>query len=105
MIIQPQACVDDSGSEPQSPIFVFAGFIASAKQWADFSADWQKALDEPPGLSYFKLTEALSLSAKGQFSRHKGGTEQKRDDRLVHLGQIIRKHVIVRIHAQISNDD
>jgi hypothetical protein len=60
MIDEPQAAVGDSGSEPQSPIFILGGFIAPADQWARFSAEWKAALDEPPGIAYFKLTEAMS---------------------------------------------
>ena len=105
MIDEPQAAVDHSGSEPQSPIFILGGFIAPAEQWARFSAEWQAALDEPPGVAYFKLTEAMSLTSKGEFSRKKGWTEQKRDNRLIELGKIIRKYVAVRIHASVNNEN
>jgi hypothetical protein len=89
MILQPQAIIDDSGTEPQSRVFVLGGFIASAADWAKFSIDWQTVLDQPPKLSYFKLTEAMSLSAKGQFARHRGWNETKRDSRLIDLAHVI----------------
>lgn len=105
MILLPQAAVDDSGMEPQSPVFVLGGFIAPAAAWATFSADWQAVLDQSPKLDYFKLTEAMSLSAKGQFSRHKGWNETKRDSRLIDLAHVIRKHAAIRIHASMSHAD
>jgi hypothetical protein len=105
MILQPQAMIDDSGTEPQSPIFVLGGFIAPAAAWTKFSTDWQTVLDQPPKLDYFKLTEAFSLSAKGQFSRHKGWNETKRDDRLIDLAHVISRHAAIRVHASMSNDD
>jgi len=105
MILKPQAMIDDSGTEPQSPIFVLGGFIASAAQWAKFSGDWQTILDQPPKLKYFKLTEALSLSAKGQFSRHKGWNETKRENRLIDFAHVIRKHAVIRVHASMTHDD
>jgi Protein of unknown function (DUF3800) len=102
MIIQPQAFIDDSGSEPQSPIFIMAGFVTSAKRWASFSEEWQAALDETPTLEYFKMNEAARLQA--QFSRKKGWDETKRDDRLITLTRIIKKYAEVRIHASMRND-
>jgi hypothetical protein len=91
MILQPQAMIDDSGTEPQSRVFVLGGFIASAVDWAKFSTDWRTVLDQSPKLRYFRLTEAMSLSAKGQFARHRGWNEAKRDSRLIDLANVIRK--------------
>jgi hypothetical protein len=105
MILQPQAMIDDSGSEPQSPVFVLGGFIAPATSWVKFSTDWQAVLDLPPKLDYFKLTEAMSLSAKGQFSRHKGWDETKRNNRLIDFAHVIRKYAAVAVHASISHDE
>ena len=98
-----QAFVDDSGSEPQSPLFVLAGFMSTAEQWADFSTDWAAALAEPPALEYFKAKEANRL--RGQFDRHKGWDEERRDNRVSALISIIRKHAISRIHASVRTAD
>jgi Protein of unknown function (DUF3800) len=105
MILQPQAMIDDSGTEPQSPIFILGGFVAAADGWAKFSSDWQAVLDQPPKLDYFKLTEALSLSAKGQFSRQKGWDETKRDNRLIDLAHVIRKYAAIRVHASMNHEE
>ena len=81
VLVDPQLAADASGNEPQSPIFVFGGLIAPAAKWADFSAAWQAALDEPPKIEYFKISEAANMG--GQFSKRRGWTEAKRDDRVV----------------------
>jgi hypothetical protein len=102
MILNPQAAIDDSGSEPQSPVFIFAGFVTSAERWAAFSTEWQAALDELPRLDYFKMSEAARLQE--QFDRKKGWDEVKRDDRLITLTRIINKYAEARIHASMRND-
>lgn len=102
MILLPQAMIDDSGSEPQSPYFLLAGFVAPAAAWAEFAAEWQLALDEPPGLDYFKMKEAARL--QDQFDRKKGWNEAKRDARLMTLSKIIKKHAKIRVHASVRND-
>jgi Protein of unknown function (DUF3800) len=103
VLIDPQMAADDSGNEPQSPVFVLAGFIAPAVQWARFVGEWQSALDLPPKLEYFKMTEAANLG--GQFSKRKGWDETKRDDRLAMFVRIIRKYARVRVSAWIRHDD
>jgi hypothetical protein len=102
MILEPQAVIDDSGSEPQSRVFVLAGFAGSAASWANFAVDWRAALDEPPKLDYFKMTEAANFG--GQFARDKGWDESKRDDRLIALSGVIKKHAHLRIQAAVRND-
>jgi hypothetical protein len=95
---------DDSGSEPTTPVFVLAGFLASAQDWADFNNHWQSALDLPPRLEYFKMVEAATLRPKTQFSRDRGWTEEKRDERVRKLTHVIREHVKLRISASIRHD-
>jgi Protein of unknown function (DUF3800) len=102
-VLQPQACIDDSGSEPTKPHFILAGFVAPASGWAALSTEWQAALDESPKLEYFKMNEAILLIK--QFDKKKGWDEAKRDDRLITFTRIIRKHAKIRIHAKMKNAD
>jgi len=102
MVLNPQAVIDDSGSEPQSRFFILAGFAAPASGWIGFVSDWKAALAEPPGLAYFKMTEAANFG--GQFSRSKGWNEANRDDRLITLTRVIKKHASIRIQAGVRND-
>jgi hypothetical protein len=103
VLVDPQLVADASGNDPLSPFFVFGGFIAPAAQWAAFSEDWQTALDLPPKLDYFKMTQAANMS--GEFDPDKGWTEQKRDDRIITLARIIRHHASVRVSAWIRRSD
>ena len=103
VLTDPQLVADASGNEPQSPIFVLAGFVAESGKWADFSGAWQTALDESPKLDYFKMTEAATMS--GQFHPRRGWTEAKRDDRLVTLTRVIRDYAAVRVSAWIRRAD
>jgi hypothetical protein len=98
-----QVFIDDSGSEPQSPIFVLAGFIASHDNWARFSDDWQTELERVPKLDYFKMSEAAWL--RGQFSREREWTESMRDNRVASFAAIVRKHAAIRVEATMRHDD
>jgi hypothetical protein len=93
---------DDSGSEPTTPVFVLAGFLSTAVEWAAFANEWQAALDAPPKLDYFKMAEAASL--RGQFSRTKGWDDKARDVRVRKLTHIIRQRAKLRISASIKHD-
>jgi hypothetical protein len=94
--------VDDSGSEPQSPVFYFGGFISSVENWAAFSNEWDSALALTPTLDYFKMSEAASF--KEQFSKTRGWNEANRNDRLVAFARIINKYAMLRVSASIRHD-
>ena len=98
-----KAYIDDSGSDSTSPIFVLAGFAATDTQWTAFAADWQAVLDLPPKIEYLKMSDAARFA--GEFARHRGWDEAKRDDRLVALARVIRKHTTVRVSAWIRRGD
>jgi hypothetical protein len=103
MILEPQAVIDDSASQPNPKHFVLAGFVSSAARWAEFSDEWQAALDLEPKLAYFKMNEANLLV--GEFARERGWTDSLRDDRVATLIRIIQKHVLLRLHASIKFSD
>jgi Protein of unknown function (DUF3800) len=93
---------DDSGSEPQSPIFFFAGLLTAADDRAAFSDEWNAALARHPKLDYFKMSEAASL--RGQFEQHRGWNDQKRDDRVITLARIATKYARLRASVSIRHD-
>jgi hypothetical protein len=103
MILEPQAVIDDSATQPNPKYFVLAEFVSSAARWAEFSDEWQAALDLEPKLAYFKMNEANLLVE--QFSQQRGWTEALRDDRIITLTRIVRKHVLLRLHASIKFAD
>lgn len=103
LIMVLQGFFDDSGSDPNSFVYILAGFVASPAQWAAFTDDWEKALHQPPRIEYFNNNEAMGL--KGQFDKSRGWTEQKRDDRLVVLARIIRKHIAEKFSVAMRHED
>jgi hypothetical protein len=72
-------------------VFVLGGFVADYVRWAAFSGEWQAALDLPPKLDYFKMSEAVAMH--GQFHPSKGWAEQIRDERLDILADIVVNRV------------
>jgi len=103
VILEPQAVIDDSATQPNPKFFVLAGFVSSAARWAEFSDEWQSALDLEPKFDYFKMYEANLLVE--QFSRDRGWTDALRDDRVIALTRIIKKHALLRLHASIRFAD
>jgi hypothetical protein len=92
-----QACIDDSRTRTTASdrIFMLAGLVSTYDAWADLADAWKAKLDEPPGLGYFKLSQALSL--KDQFSQEKGWTPELRDERLCELARIAKSHALCGI--------
>jgi hypothetical protein len=99
LILVVEAYIDDSGSG-DPPVFLLAGFVARAEQWAEFSERWLEALRGPPKLEYFKMKEAAAL--EGQF---KGWKEEGRDARVVRLIDIIKDHVLVAVSSAVFHRD
>jgi hypothetical protein len=87
-----QAVIDDSGNEPKSIFYVLAGFVSPVSKWLSFSDEWDNALKLSPSTEYLKTSEAMNLSASGQFSRHRGWNESMRDQRMSIFADVIRRH-------------
>jgi len=103
LIMSLQAYFDDSGSEPQSSVFLLAGYIAKADGWREFTDRWQACLDEAPGAAYFKSAEAFNL--RDEFSLAKGWTRALRDARVIALSKIIADHCLFSVSAAIRHQD
>jgi hypothetical protein len=98
-----QAYVDDSGNSAdcgKNPVFVLAGYIASADLWAAFSAAWEAECAKAPSIADFKMSQANGLS--GDFG---GWTRAAADARCLELAKIIQAHTVVRIHTAIVWED
>jgi hypothetical protein len=91
------AYVDDS---VEAPVFVLAGFVARAEQWAELTVRWRSALERPPRLDFFKMKEAHAL--QGQF---RGWSKADRDARLAEFVSIIRDHVLVAVYSVVHQRD
>lgn len=53
-----QACLDDSGGDPISPIYVLAGYFATEENMRVFSQKWADKKDGPPWLEYWHTSTA-----------------------------------------------
>jgi hypothetical protein len=95
-----QLCVDDSGSDMQGPVYVLAGYLATADQWAKFSDEWDRALRKEPAISYFKLSEANSL--RGEFL---GWNHRDATDKVEVLSRLIAPHVMYQVTSIIGQKD
>lgn len=81
----PLAFIDDSGSGGDSPYYILAGYSAPKATWAAFWPDWQAALDVPPKLEYFKMSEAESF--KGAVSDFSPEQRTKRVNQFIDVIQ------------------
>ena len=102
LLLMLAAYFDDSGRDGNGPVFVLAGWAASAEKWRSFSNAWQAVLDleEPRRLSYFKMAEANSR--REQFW---GWSEEERDQCVSRLIAVIKEHVSFGIHSLLWWDD
>lgn|SRR5215213_279019 len=87
LLLPIQAWIDDSGGKGQSPVFVFAGWIGKAEDWANFSDDWVQCLSSRPKIKYLKMREAASRT--GQFE---GMLSEFRNKKLRDLAKVITKY-------------
>lgn len=89
-----KAFIDDSGNDGKSPVFVLAGFVASAEAWETFSSDWGSALN-PEGsfqMGVLKMADVYRNRVRG--SRYYGLSDAERDARLKSLIQIVNRHAM-----------
>ena len=97
LVLAMQAYIDDC-IEP--PVFLLAGFLAPAGEFAKLTDKWGGALAKRPRLEYFKMKEASAR--QGQFL---GWSIENRDARLAELATIIKEHVTVGMCAVVRQDE
>jgi hypothetical protein len=85
-----RAFIDDTGNDPNSPVFSFAGWVASVKEWERFSDAWDKCLRSKPSIQYFKHHEARSRRT-GQFE---GWPAKECEKKMLSLTEVIVKSEI-----------
>jgi len=88
-----KAHFDDSWNDD---VFVVAGFVATAENWASFSDEWRLALSAPRGVRKLVANEAMKL--RGQFY---GFSSEERDDKLKSLSGIVEAHVALELFSII----
>lgn len=95
-----QAFIDESGGKGQGPVFLFAGLMGEAEEWAVFSHDWKLCLQEAPRISRFKMHEAAGLT--GQFAHW---SIAARDKKLEALASVLNRPCFRAIHCTIPDLD
>jgi hypothetical protein len=78
-----QTFLDDSATDE---LYILGGYVAPLDKWKEFDPRWFELLKKQPRLGFYRTSDALSLSPKGQF-RH--FNEQQRDERITELAQAI----------------
>ena len=79
--------VDETESDA---VFVMAGYVAPADEWAKFSDAWAAALAARPKISALKTNDAMRAPPRGEFW---GVSEELRDEKLRLFYSIIEAHV------------
>jgi hypothetical protein len=87
-----QGYFDASGTKEHAVISL-AGFVTNSGKWAEFSEDWQAALDRHH-LTVFKM----QIESKRK-------PIEKRNARITDFAAIIKKHILFKIESSISVPD
>jgi hypothetical protein len=92
-----QAFIDDSGTKGTHPVFVLAGFIGEAENWARLSEIWKQTLAASPSIKYLKMAEAAK--PKGQF---RGWSQKERNDKLAAFVEVLKQFPLKAIQVTID---
>ena len=92
-----QGYFDDSGSEGRQPLFVLAGYILPAEQWAAFADEWARECSLRPKINYFKLSEAVN--GEGEFNLLPYDIRRYKILRLI---EVMRKHKLHGVSASLK---
>ena len=80
--------IDDSGSEPSSPVYVLGGLVLPVGWWNQIIADWDAVLKSAPRVEYFKGSEVWDR-VKGPF---RALSDQERMAKVDALADILAEH-------------
>lgn len=75
-------------------VFVLAGYVAPAEEWAKFTQEWHSTLHATPAIWEFHCVEAMSR--RGNFNEF---TEKERDKKLEDLYAVIDKYISFEVSA------
>jgi hypothetical protein len=97
-VLMLKAYIDDSNMG-QGPIAILSGWLASARTWAAFAADWDDVLRMRPRIGYFKWHEYRA--GNGEFA---GISKEFAEEKVKLLVGLIEQHEIVGASSIISNE-
>jgi hypothetical protein len=84
---------DDSGTHPEAPVAVVAGWIAPVAQWKRFTRQWNKAKLEY-GFETLHMAEFAANNPHSEFADKEKWNERKKTIVMRRLRSIISDHVI-----------
>jgi hypothetical protein len=99
-----QAFLGDSG-RGSGPSYVIAGFLASVEGWLDFADRWQRVLDMPPRLPYFKMKQAMNRGAARNRNSPFYGWPQEHIYEAVEVFTELTSKLPMRIRIRVPNND
>src|SRR5438093_1477389 len=79
-----QAFFDESSNHE---VFLIAGWMADAREWARFNDHWRAVLPEAPAIHHFKHHDAMSF--EGDFT---GWTKDARDAKVMALASVLTSY-------------
>jgi hypothetical protein len=94
-----QGYIDDSGSHDEN-LFVLAGYVLPAEQWATFSDQWSICLRKEPQIRCFKMADAEY--GDGYFT---GMREEFRRLKIRELSEVITAHKPMGLSCSLRWDD
>jgi hypothetical protein len=93
------AYFDDSGTHPESPAAIVAGWIAPHQQWKKFNKEWEKLKDKE-GFQVFHMAD-LMFSAR----EFEGWDEEKIEKVVAKAREIIHQRVVTGFAVVVGRDD
>lgn len=100
-IMALHAYVDDSGSDPSSPVYVLGGVIMPEEWWAIVANEWSSVLASEPKVDYFKASEVWDRS-QGPFCRM---SDQQRMDKVYALVDVLTEYHPVSFSCRMRWQD
>jgi hypothetical protein len=98
-LVDYTACFDDSGTHPESPTAVCAGYVATVAQWRHFEREWREADAHEPFMP-FHTTDFLS-----RHRQFEGWDQQRADGLLRKLTGIINGRVRYAVISAVVKKD
>lgn len=92
------AYVDDSGSDPQSPVYVLGGLVLPEDTWEYFSGDWKGVLHRHPPVEYSKASEIWDRT-KGPF---RGLSDPQRMAKVEAFADVIATYYTLAISCRLE---
>jgi hypothetical protein len=93
-----QAFIDETGNDPSSFAFNFAGWVGTVQEWKIFSTEWSEELQRPPAITYFRHSEAKHRS--GQFA---GCCREEADGKILALARVIARRELYGVIAGMKH--